>query len=173
MGSVIAGYYRSPFTRAMKGDLARVRPDDIAAEVVNSLISNLNLNPNLVEDIIVGTAFPEGEQGFNLARIISFLSDLPESVPGVTINRFCGSSMQAIHDAAGRVAMGSGEAFIAGGVESMSRIPMPGFNPMPNPKLSESSPEVFTSMGITAENVAEKYDINRSAQEEFAVESHS
>ncbi|MBJ28593.1 MAG: acetyl-CoA C-acyltransferase [Euryarchaeota archaeon] len=173
MGSVIAGYYRSPFTRAMKGDLARVRPDDIAAEVVNSLISNLNLDPSLVEDIIVGTAFPEGEQGFNLARIISFLSDLPESVPGVTINRFCGSSMQAIHDAAGRVAMGSGEAFIAGGVESMSRIPMTGFNPMPNPKLSESSPEVFTSMGITAENVAEKYDINRSAQEEFAVESHS
>ncbi len=173
MGSVIAGYYRSPFTRAMKGDLAKIRPDDIAAKVVNSLILNLKLDPNLVEDIIVGTAFPEGEQGFNLARMISFLSDLPESVPGVTINRFCGSSMQAIHDAAGRVAMGAGEAFIAGGVESMSRIPMTGFNPMPNPKLSDTSPEVFTSMGITAENVAEKYDINRKMQEEFAVESHS
>ena len=172
MGSVIAGYSRSPFTRAMKGDLARIRPDDIAAKVVNSLISNLDLDPNLVEDIIVGTAFPEGEQGFNLARIISFLSDLPESVPGVTINRFCGSSMQAIHDAAGRIAMGAGEVFIAGGVESMSRIPMTGFNPMPNPKLSESSPEVFTSMGITAENVAKKYDISRNIQEEFAVESH-
>ena len=172
MGSVIAGYSRSPFTRAMKGDLARIRPDDIAAKVVNSLISNLELDPNLVEDIIVGTAFPEGEQGFNLARIISFLSDLPESVPGVTINRFCGSSMQAIHDAAGRISMGAGEAFIAGGVESMSRIPMTGFNPMPNPKLSESSPEVFTSMGITAENVAKKYDISRNIQEEFAVESH-
>ena len=172
MGSVIAGYSRSPFTRAMKGDLARIRPDDIAAKVVNSLISNLELDPNLVEDIIVGTAFPEGEQGFNLARIISFLSDLPESVPGVTINRFCGSSMQAIHDAAGRIAMGAGEVFIAGGVESMSRIPMTGFNPMPNPKLSESSPEVFTSMGITAENVAKKYDISRNIQEEFAVESH-
>ena len=172
MGSVIAGYSRSPFTRAMKGELARIRPDDIAAKVVNSLISNLELDPNLVEDIIVGTAFPEGEQGFNLARIISFLSDLPESVPGVTINRFCGSSMQAIHDAAGRIAMGAGEVFIAGGVESMSRIPMTGFNPMPNPKLSESSPEVFTSMGITAENVAKKYDISRNIQEEFAVESH-
>ena len=172
MGSVIAGYSRSPFTRAMKGDLARIRPDDIAAKVVNSLISNLELDPNLVEDIIVGTAFPEGEQGFNLARIISFLSDLPETVPGVTINRFCGSSMQAIHDAAGRIAMGAGEVFIAGGVESMSRIPMTGFNPMPNPKLSESSPEVFTSMGITAENVAKKYEISRNIQEEFAVESH-
>tara|TARA_B100000945_G_C20353354_1_gene583399 strand:+ start:969 stop:1292 length:324 start_codon:yes stop_codon:yes gene_type:complete len=99
----------------MKGDLAKTRPDDIAAKVVNSLISNVQLDPNIVEDIIVGTAFPEGEQGFNLARIISFLSDLPESVPGVTINRFCGSSMQAIHDAAGRVAMGAGEVFIAGG----------------------------------------------------------
>ena len=173
MGPVIAGFSRSPFTRAMKGDLAKTRPDDIAAKVVNSLISNVQLDPNIVEDIIVGTAFPEGEQGFNLARIISFLSDLPESVPGVTINRFCGSSMQAIHDAAGRVAMGAGEVFIAGGVESMSRIPMTGFNPMPNPKLSESSPEVFTSMGITAENLAAKYDITRSMQEEFAVESHS
>ena len=173
MGPVIAGFSRSPFTRAMKGDLAKTRPDDIAAKVVNSLISNVQLDPNIVEDIIVGTAFPEGEQGFNLARIISFLSDLPESVPGVTINRFCGSSMQAIHDAAGRVAMGAGEVFIAGGVESMSRIPMTGFNPMPNPKLSESSPEVFTSMGITAENLAAKYDITRPMQEEFAVESHS
>ena len=115
MGPVIAGFSRSPFTRAMKGDLAKTRPDDIAAKVVNSLISNVQLDPNIVEDIIVGTAFPEGEQGFNLARIISFLSDLPESVPGVTINRFCGSSMQAIHDAAGRVAMGAGEVFIAGG----------------------------------------------------------
>ncbi|MBF92449.1 MAG: acetyl-CoA C-acyltransferase [Euryarchaeota archaeon] len=172
MGSVIAGFSRSPFTRAVKGDLAKTRPDDIAATVVNSLISSLEIDPNLVEDIIVGTAFPEGEQGFNLARIISFLSDLPETVPGVTINRFCGSSMQAIHDAAGRIAMGSGEAFIAGGVESMSRIPMTGFNPMPNPKLSETSPEVFTSMGITAENLAKKYGIPRSMQDEFAVNSH-
>jgi acetyl-CoA acyltransferase len=123
--------------------------------------------------LIVGTAFPEAEQGFNMARMITFLTNLPESVAGVTINRFCGSSMQAIHDAVGRIAMGSGSAFIAGGVESMTRIPMTGFNPMPNPKLSENYPEAFTSMGITAENLAKKYSINREMQEEFAIQSQS
>jgi len=167
------GYARSPFTKASKGALARTRADDLAAAVVNSLISKLDLDPSLVEDIIVGTAFPEGEQGFNLARMVTFLTDLPESVPGVTINRFCGSSMQAIHDAAGRIALGAGDVFIAGGVESMSRIPMTGFNPMPNPKLNAISPEAFTSMGITAENLAEKYGLGRAEQEAFAVESHA
>ena len=173
MSAVIAGFARSPFTRAGKGELSESRPDDIAATVVNGLISKLNLDPSLIEDIIVGTAFPEGEQGFNLGRMITFLTDLPETVPGVTINRFCGSSMQAIHDAAGRIAIGAGEAFIAGGVESMSRIPMTGYNPMPNPKLSELYPEAFTSMGITAENLASKYEILRGDQEAFAVESQS
>ena len=171
--TVIAGYARSPFTPARKGSLARTRPDDIAATVVDGLLQKLDLDPALIEDIIVGTAFPEGEQGFNLARMITFLTKLPETVPGVTINRFCGSSMQAIHDAAGRVAMGAGDAFIAGGIESMSRIPMTGFNPMPNPKLSNDAPEAFTSMGVTAENLAVKYGIDRSTQEAFAVESHS
>ncbi len=173
MQSVIAGYARSPFTRASKGALSRTRADDLAAIVVNSLIAELEIDPSLIEDIIVGTAFPEGEQGFNLARMITFLTDLPETVPGVTINRFCGSSMQAIHDAAGRIALGAGDAFIAGGVESMSRVPMTGFNPMPNPTLIEGYPEAFTSMGITAENLAEKYGIDRTDQEAFAVESHS
>jgi acetyl-CoA acyltransferase len=121
--------------------------------------------------LIVGTAFPEAEQGFNVARMITFLTDLPESVPGVTVNRFCGSSMQAIHDAVGRISMGSGEAFIAGGIESMTRIPMTGYNPMPNPKLGSEYPEAFTSMGITAENLAEKYSISREDQEKFAIES--
>ena len=121
--------------------------------------------------MIVGTAFPEAEQGFNVARMITFLTDLPESVPGVTVNRFCGSSMQAIHDAVGRISMGSGEAFIAGGIESMTRIPMTGYNPMPNPKLGSEYPEAFTSMGITAENLAEKYSISREDQEKFAIES--
>jgi acetyl-CoA acyltransferase len=140
---------------------------------VNRLLADLSLDPTLIEDLIVGTAFPEGEQGFNLARMITFLTDLPETVPGVTINRFCGSSMQAIHDAAGRIAMGAGDAFIAGGVESMTRIPMTGFNPMPNPRLSEENPAAFTSMGITAENLARKHGINRETQEAFAVESHA
>ena len=173
MPAVIAGYARSPFTPAKRGELARTRPDDIAAAVVNGLIKETGVDPGLIEDLIVGTAFPEAEQGFNVARMITFLTDLPETVPGVTINRFCGSSMQAIHDAAGRVSMGAGEAFIAGGVESMTRIPMTGFNPMPNPKLSSGYPEAFTSMGITAENLAKKYGIDREAQEAFSVESQS
>lgn len=173
MVAVIVGYARSPFTRAGKGALYKSRPDDIAATVVNRLLADLSLDPTLIEDLIVGTAFPEGEQGFNLARMITFLTDLPETVPGVTINRFCGSSMQAIHDAAGRIAMGAGDAFIAGGVESMTRIPMTGFNPMPNPRLSEENPTAFTSMGITAENLARKHGINRETQEAFAVESHA
>ncbi len=171
--ALIAGYARSPFTPARKGKLARTRPDDIAAAVVNGLLKKLEIDPDLVEDLIVGTAFPEAEQGFNLARMLTFLTELPDSVPGVTVNRFCGSSMQAIHDAVGRIAMGSGECFIAGGIESMSRIPMTGFNPMPNPRMAEVAPGAFTSMGITAENLAVKYSIEREAQEEFAVESHA
>jgi|TARA_B110000967_G_scaffold65574_1_gene67705 acetyl-CoA acyltransferase len=173
MSAVIAGYFRSPFTPAHRGKLAGVRSDDIAAAVINALVKETKIDPSLIEDLIVGTAFPEAEQGFNMARMITFLTNLPESVAGVTINRFCGSSMQAIHDAVGRIAMGSGSAFIAGGVESMTRIPMTGFNPMPNPKLSENYPEAFTSMGITAENLAKKYSINREMQEEFAIQSQS
>ena len=172
MPAVIVGYVRSPFTPARKGGLARMRPDDLASIVVKELVERTGIKPELIEDIIVGCAFPEGEQGFNLARMITFLSGLPNSVAGVTINRFCGSSMQAIHDATGRIAMGAGEAFICGGVESMTRIPMTGFNPMPNPELVADYPEAFTSMGITAENLAEQRNISRERQGEFAVESH-
>ena len=171
MPAVIAGYARSPFTPAKKGELAKTRPDDIAATVINGLIKETGVDPSLIEDLIVGTAFPEAEQGFNVARMITFLTDLPESVPGVTVNRFCGSSMQAIHDAVGRISRGSGDAFIAGGIESMTRIPMTGYNPMPNPKLGSEYPQAFTSMGITAENLAEKYSICREDQERFAIES--
>ena len=172
MPAVIVEYLRSPFTPARKGGLSRMRPDDVASIVVRELIERTGINPELIEDVIIGCAFPEGEQGFNLARMITFLSDLPNSLGGVTINRFCGSSMQAIHDATGRIAMGAGEAFICGGVESMTRIPMTGFNPMPNPKLADDYPEAFTSMGITAENLAEQRGISRERQEAFAIESH-
>ena len=172
MPAVICGYYRSPFTPAKKGDLAGTRPDDIAAEVVKGLIEKTGIDPNLIEDLILGCAFPEAEQGFNLGRMLSFLTELPHTVAGVTVNRFCGSSMQAIHDAAGRIAMGSGDAFIAGGVESMTRIPMSGFNPMPNPRLAAEMPDAYTNMGLTAENLAAIYEIERETQEEFAVESH-
>jgi acetyl-CoA acyltransferase len=173
MTAVICGYARSPFTPARKGALARSRPDDVAAAVVRGLIEKLKLDPSEIEDVLVGCAFPEGEQGFNLARMVTFLADLPQSVGGVTINRFCGSSMQAIHDAAGRIALGAGDAFICGGVESMTRVPMTGFNPLPNPQLAEDKPETLVSMGITAENLADIYQIDRKTQEEFAVTSHS
>jgi acetyl-CoA acyltransferase len=169
---VIAGYVRSPFHFASKGKLARIRPDDLAAQVVNGLLSKTGVDPNEIEDIMLGCAFPEGEQGFNIARLVGMLSNLPQSVAGTTINRFCGSSMQAIHMAAGAIQMDAGHAFIAGGIESMSRVPMLGFNPMPNPKLAESNPGAYMAMGITAENLATKYQFTREAQEAFAVESH-
>jgi acetyl-CoA acyltransferase len=169
---VIAGYVRSPFHFANKGKLARIRPDDLAAQVIDGLLKKTGVDPNEIEDIMLGCAFPEGEQGFNIAKLVGMLSNLPQSVAGTTINRFCGSSMQAIHMAAGAIQMDAGHAFIAGGIESMSRVPMMGFNPMPNPKLAESNPGAYMAMGITAENLATKYQFTREAQEAFAVESH-
>ena len=169
---VIAGYARSPFTPAFKGELSRVRPDEMASQVVKGLLQRTGVDPEMIEDLIVGCAFPEGEQGFNVARLIGFLADLPLSVGGVTVNRFCGSSMQAIHMAAGAMQMDAGEAFICAGVESMSRIPMTGFNPMPHTDLYERYPQAYMGMGETAENLAVKYDIGRDEQDAFAVESH-
>ena len=167
---VICGYVRSPFTPAKKGDLAKVRPDDLAAEVVKGLVEKYKIKIDDVEDLILGCAFPEAEQGMNLARNVVFLSGLPKSVGGVTVNRFCASSMQAIHQAAGAIKSGSGELFIAGGVESMSRVPMPGFNPMLNPNLIDV--EAYIGMGHTAENLAKEHSISREEQEKMALESH-
>lgn len=168
---VIADYCRSPFTLANKGELACVRPDDLVSKVVKALINRSPIDPASIEDLILGCAFPEGEQGFNMARLVVFLSGLPHSVGGTTVNRFCGSSMQAIHMAAGAIQMNAGEAFICAGIESMSRVPMMGFNPMPNPELYRSLPAAFANMGITAENLAKQYAINREEQELFALES--
>jgi len=168
---VIAGYARSPFTPAGKGELKKVRPDELAAEVIKGLIAKTGVNAGDVEDLILGCAFPEAEQGLNLARLVAFLADLPLSVGGVTVNRFCGSSMYAIHMAAGAVQMNAGEAFICAGVESMTRVPIMGYNPMPHPGLYERYPQAYMSMGETAENVAKKYQITRAEQEAFAVES--
>ena len=168
---VIAGYCRSPFTPAHKGQLIKIRADDLAAEVVKGLIKKTHVNPDDIEDLILGCAFPEGEQGFNLARIIVHLAGLPVTVAGMTLNRFCGSSMQAIHIATGAIIMNAGDVFICAGVESMSRIPMGGFNPMPNPALFASFPEAFISMGETAENLAKRYKITRNEQEAFALRS--
>ena len=170
--AVIAGYARSPFHFAGKGGLVRVRPDDLAAQVVRALISRTGVKPEDIEDIILGCAFPEGEQGLNVARLIGLLADLPLSVAGVTVNRFCGSSMQSIHMAAGQIALGAGDVFICAGIESMSRVPMMGYNPLLNPALMKSMPAAYISMGETAENVARKWQIPRAEQEAFAVRSH-
>ncbi len=167
---VIAGYARSPFHFATKGQLARVRGDDLAAQVVRGLVERTGVDPADIEDLIVGCAFPEGEQGMNVARLIGLLAELPLSVGGATVNRFCGSSMQSVHMAAGQIALGAGEVFIAAGVESMSRVPMGGYNPMPNAALAAKS-AAYMGMGETAENVARQYEISRAMQEQFAVES--
>ena len=166
---VIAGYARSPFHFAHKGLLAKVRPDDLAAQVVRGLVDRTGVNVDDIEDLILGCAFPEGEQGFNMARLVVLMAGLPINVAGTTVNRFCGSSMQSIHNAAGAIQMNAGAVFICAGVESMSRVTMGGFNPMPNPALLESNPAAYMSMGETAENVGKEYNIGREEQEQFAV----
>ncbi|WP_288904600.1 thiolase family protein [uncultured Sneathiella sp.] len=170
---VIAGYARSPFTLANKGEMIKIRPDEMTGQVVKGLVANTGVNVEDIEDVIIGCAFPEAEQGLNVARIISFLAGIPKSTAATTVNRFCGSSMQAIHMAAGAIQMGAGDVFVCGGIESMTRVPMGGFNPAPHPGLYKSYPEAYVSMGITAENLAKKYGISRLEQEEVAVESHA
>lgn len=169
---VISAYARSPFTRAGKGALARVRPDELTAQVVSGLVRSTGLDPGRIEDLMLGCAYPEAEQGLNMARLVTFLAGLPRSVAGVTVNRFCGSSMQTIHMAAGAIRMNAGEAFICAGVESMSRIPMTGYNPLPHPRLYRDFPQAYMGMGETAENLVDKYAISREDQDAFAVESH-
>ena len=169
---VIAAYRRSPFHFAHKGALVKARPDEMAAQVVRALLDQTGLDPATIEDLVMGCAFPEGEQGLNLGKIVAFLAKLPESVAGATVNRFCGSSMQSVHQAAGAIRMGAGEAFLCCGVESMSRVPMMGFNPMPHPGLAADYPQAYIGMGETAENVAHRHQVTRAEQDAFAVESH-
>lgn len=170
---VIAGYARSPFHFAKKGALVDVRPDDLAARTVRGLVERSGLDASLIEDLIMGCAYPEAEQGMNLARITGFLAGLPESVAGTTVNRFCGSSMTAIHFAAGQIQLGAGDAFICAGVESMTRVPMGGFNVSPNPRLLAEFPQAYMPMGQTAEIVAERFGISRADQETLAAGSHA
>lgn len=169
---VICGFKRSPMHFANKGALAKVRPDDMAAQVIRALVQDTGVNISDIEDLIMGCAFPEAEQGFNIARLVAGHAGLPITVGGITINRFCGSSMSSVHNAAGMIQMGAGDVFIAAGVESMSRIPMGGFNPMPNPVIYKDYPQAYISMGETAENLAKKYSISRADQDAFAVSSH-
>lgn len=170
--SVICGYLRSPFTPANKGELAKTRPDELLAQVLKGLLAKVPVKQGDIEDVLIGCAFPEGEQGFNIARLAALMAGIPMTAGGVTVNRFCGSSMETIHMAAGRIATGAGELFVAGGVESMTRIPMGGFNPSPNPNLYESMPGAYMAMGITAENLCKKFNIPRKEQEAFALNSH-
>ncbi|MFG1182391.1 thiolase family protein [Xanthobacter sp. DSM 14520] len=167
----IVDYARSPFAPAYKGALAGIRPDDLAAGVISTVVGRSGLDPATLEDVILGCAFAEGEQGLNIARCASLIAGLPLSVGGSTVNRWCGSSMQAVQMATGAIAMGAGEAFIAGGIESMTKVPMMGFNPMPNPRWDDALRAAFLNMGLTAENLADRYAISREAQDTYAAAS--
>ncbi len=171
MTAVIAGYVRSPFQPARRGRLAGTRPDDMAGAVVAALVERTRVDPEALEDVVCGCAFPEAEQGMNVGRVAAAIAGLPQSVAGQTVNRFCGSSMQGVHTAAGAIALGAGEAYVCAGVESMSRVPMGGYNPLLHPDLVDRRPRIYISMGETAENVAERFGVTRADQEAFAVES--
>jgi acetyl-CoA acyltransferase len=171
MKAVISAYARSPFHFAKKGALAEVRPDTLAAGVVKGLLQRTDLDPALLEDIILGCAYPEASQGNNVARIVGLLAGLPHEVGGMTVNRFCGSSMQAVHIAAAQIEAGMGEAFLCVGVESMTMVPQGGFNFSPSPELLANT-DAYISMGETAENVAQRWNVSRADQEAFAVDSH-
>lgn len=171
---VIVSAVRSPMGRAHKGNFAFTRIDDIAADVVKGCLNQAKgLDANEIEDFILGCAMPEGEQGMNLARNVGFLAGLPLSTAAVTVNRFCSSSLVTIMMAAQGIMSGCGEVYLSGGAESMTHVPMGGFNPSLNPKLVNSDlPDAYISMGVTAENLADKYKISRTEQDEFAVKSH-
>ncbi len=188
--AVIVSAVRTPIGRANKGVLKDVRSDDLAAIAVKGALERVpNLDRSLIEDVIIGCAFPEGEQGMNLARLVGALAGIPETAGGVTVNRFCASSLQAVNMAAQNIMLGLGDAFVAGGIENMSRVPMGGFNPSFNPRLVKPRegekvdspyPPIeleygywsYIPMGLTAENLAREYNISRVEQDAFALRSH-
>ncbi len=172
--AVIVAARRSPMGRALKGQFLHTRIDDLAAQIIRAALQDVpQLDPSLIEDVLIGCAMPEGEQGLNVARNISFLAGLPLTCGAVTINRFCASSLEAINMAASAVMNGNGEIFVAGGVESMSHVPMGGFNPSLNELLlAPTAPAAYIGMGETAENLAKKYNISREAQDQFSFLSH-
>jgi acetyl-CoA acyltransferase len=171
--AVIVNAVRTPVGKAKRGGLATVRPDDLAVTVIKELLKRTpELDPAEVEDVVIGCAFPEGEQGMNMARMIALSADLPDTVPAETINRFCSSGVQAIAHAAYAIQSGDIDIAIAGGTESMTMVPMTGYKFSPNPVIASEYPHYFTNMGLTAENVAEKYNISREDQDEFSFNSH-
>lgn len=170
---VIVAAKRTACGKANKGSLRFTRPDTLMGEIVKDLLNHSpGVEPEMVDDLIVGCAFPEGAQGMNMARQSAFLGGLPDSVPGMTVNRFCSSGLQTIAMAAERIMSGGADIIIAGGAESMSLVPMGGISFQPNPTLAEERPEVYISMGLTAENVSGKYGVNREDQDQFAYNSH-
>lgn len=173
--AVIVAAGRSPMGRALKGQYVWTRIDDLAGEVIAKTLAQVpNLNPAEIEDVIVGCAMPEGEQGMNIARNIGFLAGIPVTAGAVTVNRFCASSLEAINTAALNIMVGNGDIIVAAGAESMSHVPMGGFNPSLNSRLmpGKGLPDAYISMGITAENLASKYKIDRKDQDEFSANSH-
>ena len=171
--AVIVAAARTPVGKAKRGALATTRPDELAAIVLKDLLKRAaGLDPAGIDDVILGCAFPEGEQGMNMARMVSLRAGLPESVPAETVNRFCSSGLQSIAHAAYAIMAGQAQAIIAGGTESMTMVPMTGYKFAPNPFFAAESPQVFTNMGLTAENVSLKYGVSRADQDEFAFQSH-
>ncbi|MDJ0533209.1 MAG: acetyl-CoA C-acyltransferase [Xenococcaceae cyanobacterium MO_207.B15] len=169
----IVSSVRTAIGKAPRGTLHNVRPDDLGATAVQGAIAKVpGLKPELIDDVIMGCAFPEGEQGFNLGRIVAQRAGLPDSVPGCTVNRFCGSGLQTIAMASQAIMTGQAEIIVAGGAESMSLMPMGGHYLAPNPELIDHSPEPYITMGITAENVAKEFQISREDQDQFALRSH-
>ena len=163
---------RTPGGKAKKGKLKDVRPDDLAATAIQALLQRTGVDPALVEDVILGCAFPEGEAGMNVARVASLKAGLPVAVPAQTVNRFCASGLQTIATAAERILAGTADCIVAGGTESMSMIPMGGHKFSANPALAGSWPESYAAMGITAELVAQRHGVSREDQDAFAAESH-
>ena len=172
-GAYIVSSVRTAVGKANRGTLRNYRPEDLGAEAVKGAIARVEgLEPEMVDDVLMGCAFPEGPQGMNVGRIIAQKAGLPDEVPGATINRFCSSGLQTIVMASQSIATGQAEVVVAGGAESMSQVPMSGFFFQPDPERVDKDPDVYVSMGITAENVAEKYDISREDQDRFALRSH-
>jgi len=164
---------RTAIGKSGRGALAQLRPDDLGAYVIQDVLKSVPaLDPKDIEDLVIGCSFPEGEQGMNVAKIMALRAGLPIDVCGVTVNRFCSSGLQAISMAADRIRLGEADVMIGGGIESMSMVPMGGAKPAPNPYMIVNAPEAYVSMGITAENVATKYEVTREQQDEFAVSSH-
>jgi len=173
MEAYIVAAARTPCGKANKGSLRFTRPDTLGGEVVKDLLNRTEgLEPGMIDDVLMGCAFPEASQGLNVARQIADLGGLPHSVPGATVNRFCSSGLQTIAMASERIMAGAAEVIIAGGVESMSLVPMGGMSTQPNPTLVDEHPEMYISMGLTAENVAERYKVSREDQDAFALQSH-